>query len=99
MSVILPFDLVTSTCTVPKPDSTTEPDFVAAAPVVVVLAEGCGAGADDKEELAEGFGAAEVDALAEALEAPLGIGSLEVDGLAIALVEGAAKPPVATTAS
>ena len=35
------------------------------------------------------------DALAEAL----GSGSLEVDGLALVLVEGAAKPPLATTAS
>lgn len=50
----------------------------------------------DFDDEALGFGAdAELDALADAL----GNGSLEVEGLALALVEGAAKPPLATTAS
>ena len=87
------------------------PDVVVV--LFVALAEGCGAGAveADEDALADGFEteppfvlidsepAEPAATLVEALADALGSGSFDVDGLALAEVAGAAKPPLATTAS
>lgn len=97
----------------PKPDSTTEPLLVTEAPEVVVLvvalADGFGAGDADADALADGCGALDPFGLTDSdpadpaatLAEALGSGSLVADGVAldVSLTAGAAKPPLATTAS